>query len=191
MIRATKGRNSTALGTTLLLPLLLVMLALTAATPSLATTALSKTRVWDFSLENPHHDRASDDLTHRIRPENRSAGLENASVSPLATRGEPLFRNALQAFKGGNLTNVGRALSKHPEVVNLTKETLTKTLRNPQAINQAASTVLENIMRMGVRTTPTIGRYGQVIQYQIPGGFGARWYGAGERLGEFIGFINP
>ncbi len=42
-------------------------------------------------------------------------------------------------------------------------------------------------MRNGVRTTPILPRYDQVIQYQIPGGFGARWY----QSGEFIGFMSP
>lgn len=30
-----------------------------------------------------------------------------------------------------------------------------------------------------------------VIQYQMWGQFGARWYASGEKLGEFIGFIDP
>ena len=87
MIWATKGRkNKTAFGRALLLPLL-ALLALTAATPSPATTNLSKTRVWGFELENPRHDGAVGDLSQRIRPENRSARLETASGSPLATGG--------------------------------------------------------------------------------------------------------
>jgi hypothetical protein len=85
-----------------------------------------------------------------------------------------LFRNALQPFRDQALTNVGRALTKHPQVVGLTKATLRQSLRTHPALNKAAAETLKNIMRHGVRTTPILPRYDQVIQYQIPGGFGAR-----------------
>jgi len=105
--------------------------------------------------------------------------------------GNSLIGNALQPFKGQPLTMVGRALTKHPEVVGLTKETLRQSLSTDPLINDAATKALSQIVGNGVRTTLTIPRYGSVVQYQLPGGFGARWYGAGERAGEFIGFINP
>ena len=98
-----------------------------------------------------------------------------------------LFRNALQPFKDQALTNVGRALTKHPQVVGLTKSTLRQSLRTHPALNKAAAETLKHIMRHGVRTTPILPRYDQVIQCQISGGFGARWY----QSGEFIGFISP
>jgi RHS repeat-associated protein len=106
--------------------------------------------------------------------------------------GRALFRNALRAHSGaGPLTAAGRALTKHPGVVGMTKETLRQSLSTSSAINQAAANVLGEILRTGVRQLKYVPRYGNVIQYQIPGGYGARWYGAGERLGEFIGFISP
>jgi len=114
-----------------------------------------------------------------------------ASVSArLAAESAALEKGALQPFNK-SLTNAGRALTKHPEVANLTKETLRNTLKTDAAINQAAQRSLSTILKDGVRTTATLPRYGQVIQYQLPGGFGARWYGAGDKFGQFIGFINP
>ena len=101
-----------------------------------------------------------------------------------------LFRNALAPFKDGSLTQAGRALTKHPEVVGLAKHTLRQAYRPAAAINRAAHNALKNIMRHGVRPTPRLPRYGEVIQCQIAGGFGTRWYTAGEGAGAFIGFIS-
>jgi uncharacterized protein RhaS with RHS repeats len=106
---------------------------------------------------------------------------------PVANRAADLFRSGLSAFKNTNLTNAGRALTKHPEVVNATKDTLRQGLRTDPQINAAAAEALKSILQNGIRTTPTLPRYGPVIQYQIPYGFGARW----SQAGEFIGFINP
>lgn len=78
-------------------------------------------------------------------------------------------------------------MTKHPEVIVETKETLRQTLRTDKAINDAAHGALKDIMRNGIATTPTLGRYGTVTQIQVPGGFGARW----ASDGSFIGFINP
>ena len=110
---------------------------------------------------------------------------------PVAPKGlanqNPLYKAAAQPFKSGELSNAGRALTKHPELVGATKDTLRQALRTDQAINDAAHGALRDIMRNGVTTTPTLGRYGTVTQIQIPGGFGARW----ASDGTFIGFINP
>lgn len=78
-------------------------------------------------------------------------------------------------------------MTKHPELVGETKETLRQALRTDGAINDAAHGALRDIMRNGVTSTPTLGRYGTVTQVQVPGGFGARW----AADGSFIGFINP
>jgi hypothetical protein len=94
----------------------------------------------------------------------------------------------LAYFNATKLTNVGRALTKHPEVLGFNStESLMKVLRNPDAINKAASNALKNIMRAGIRTENTHKRYGKIVTYQINGGYGARWYSNGD----FIGFINP
>lgn len=102
-----------------------------------------------------------------------------------------LFRNALVPFKDGSLTHAGRAITKHPEVIGLTKQTLRQAYSTEAAINRAAHNALKNIMRHGVRTILRLPRYGEVIQCQIAGGFGARWYAADEGTGAFIGFISP
>ena len=115
-----------------------------------------------------------------------AAGSVNCAPKGLGNQ-NTLFKNALQQFKNSDLSNAGRALTKHPEVVGATKEALRQGLRTDGAINEAAHEALKNIMRNGVTTTPTLGRYGTVTQIQIPGGFGARW----NAPGEFIGFINP
>lgn len=101
------------------------------------------------------------------------------------------FRMALSPFKAGSLTQAGRALTKHPEVVGLTKQTLRQAYGTDIAINRAAHDTLKQIIRRGVQTTPVLPRYGAVIQCQIPGRFGARWYAAGAQAGAFIGFIGP
>ena len=93
----------------------------------------------------------------------------------------------MQPFKGQSLTNVDRALTKHPQVVGLTKQTLRQALRTDMVINKVAAEALKHIMRNGIRTTPILPRYDQVLQYQISGSFGARWY----QSGEFIGFMGP
>ena len=99
----------------------------------------------------------------------------------------PLYKAAVGQFKNTEMSNAGRALTKHPELIGETKETLRQALRTDGAINGAAHSALRDIMRNGVTTTPTLGRYGTVTQTQVPGGFGARW----ASDGSFIGFINP
>jgi hypothetical protein len=102
-----------------------------------------------------------------------------------------LFRRALAPFRVGSLTYAGRALTKHPEVVGLKKQTLRQAYSTDAVINRAAHDALKQMMRYGIRTMPVLLRYGVVIQCQIPGGFGARWYAAGAQAGTFIGFIGP
>ena len=117
----------------------------------------------------------------------RTLGAEaNLAAKGLGNQ-NPLYKAAVDQFKSTELSNAGRALTKHPELIGETKETLRQTLRTDGAINDAAHGVLRDIMRNGVTTTPTLGRYGTVTQTQIPGGFGARW----TSDGSFIGFINP
>ena len=98
-----------------------------------------------------------------------------------------LLKEALDQFKETQFTKAGRALTKHPELVGATKDTLRLGLRTPTEINDAAREALKNIIRKGEISNPTLARYGPVTQIRIPGGFGARWYGNGD----FIGFINP
>ncbi|GBF57877.1 hypothetical protein PbB2_01547 [Candidatus Phycosocius bacilliformis] len=110
-----------------------------------------------------------------------SAFIPGFTGGGLAVRGakglghqNPLYRAAVKSFKDGPLTNAGRALTKHPEILGMTKDNLRQALRSNDSVNAAAHGALRNIMRNGTTTTPTIGRYGPVIQVQVPGGFGAR-----------------
>lgn len=98
------------------------------------------------------------------------------------------MRAATQALKGGSLTNAGRALTKHPEVLGFTKETLRQTLRTDAAINAAAEGAVGGILRSGTAAVRELPRYGSVIEVTGDSGFGALWL---QQTGEFIGFINP
>jgi cytosine/adenosine deaminase-related metal-dependent hydrolase len=102
-----------------------------------------------------------------------------------------LFRRALAPFRVGSLTHAGRALTKHPEVVGLKKQTLRPAYSTDAAIQRTAHDALKQMMRHGVRTMPVLPRYGAIIQCQMPGNFGARWYAAGVQAGAFIGCIGP
>ena len=102
-----------------------------------------------------------------------------------------LFRRALAPFRVGSLTHAGRALTKHPEVVGLKKQTLRPAYSTDAAIHRTAHDALKQMMRHGISTMPLLPRYGAVIQCQIPGSFGARWYAAGAQAGVFIGCIGP
>ena len=57
-----------------------------------------------------------------------------------------LFRRALAPFRVGSLTLAGRALTKHPEVVSLTKQTLRQAYSTDAAINRAAHDALKQMM---------------------------------------------
>ena len=120
-----------------------------------------------------------------------AAGKLTVAEGAVGGEAATLLENAFGAFKGGPLSQVGRALTKHPEVVGLSKASLRLTYGTSGALNAAAEGALRNILANGVRTVETLPRYGLVIQYQVSGGFGARWYAEGEQLGQFIGFINP
>jgi RHS repeat-associated protein len=99
-----------------------------------------------------------------------------------------MYRNALSIYKATGLTNVGRALTKHPEVVGLAAGTLRQSFKLDTQINLAAQGALRTIMRTGVQTVETLPRFGAVYQFKVPGGFGVRFY---ADSGKFIGFINP
>src|SRR5262245_18422459 len=101
-----------------------------------------------------------------------------------------LVRRALTPFRVGSLTHAGRALTKHPEVVGLKKQTLRQAYSTDAAINRAAHDALKQMIPCGIRTIPVLPRYGTVIQGQMPGSFGARWYAAGAHAGALIGFIS-
>lgn len=94
---------------------------------------------------------------------------------------------AVELFEGGNLTKAGRALTKHPEILDLTKANIRQTVNTEAELNRISQSIITNVLVEGERTVPILPRYGAVIQIQIPGGFGALWTASGD----FIGFINP
>lgn len=55
------------------------------------------------------------------------------------------------------------------------------------AVNEAAAGALENIMQNGAMTTKMTKAFGQVIEYKLPSGLGARF---SETTGEFIGLLG-
>jgi len=99
-----------------------------------------------------------------------------------------MFKNALKIHKGtGQLTNAGRALTKHPEMLGLTKDTLRRVVGRDPAVNKAAQALLKNIMRNGAATTAPHFRYGTITTFRLPNGLAARFETSTNR---FIGFIN-
>jgi RHS repeat-associated protein len=101
--------------------------------------------------------------------------------------GGTLLGSATQPFKNTPFTQAGRALTKHPEVIGLTKETLNQTLRSPAAINAAAEGALGGIIRSGTAVARDTPRFGRVLDITAESGFGARF----SEAGEFITFLNP
>jgi hypothetical protein len=99
-----------------------------------------------------------------------------------------LFKSAVEPFNNSTLSNAGRALTKHPELVGLTKDTLRQTYRLDSQLNEVASEQLKNIMRNGTQTIEYAGRsQTSVIQYRLPNGYGARF----NMNGSFQTFIQP
>lgn|GEM_PF-1845036 len=82
------------------------------------------------------------------------------------------FKNAFSPFKDGNLTNAGRAVTKHPEYFGFgSTEELMKVYRSPSTLNNLGSSTLKDILRNGVRTTGAGGRYPKGwVTYTLPSG---------------------
>jgi hypothetical protein len=97
-----------------------------------------------------------------------------------------LLENATQIYRKGPLTNVGRALTKHPNIIGESGNILQK-LGGADNVNAAGARALENIMRAGTLTTKSTAAYGDIIQYTLDSGLGARFSATN---GEFIGFIG-
>lgn len=96
------------------------------------------------------------------------------------------FKNAISPFKGRNLTNAGRAVTKHPQYFGFeSMEALQKVFRSPEEINNLASSRLKDVLRNGNMTTGAGGRYPNGwVTYTLPNGNAASW----GLDGSFIGF---
>jgi hypothetical protein len=90
------------------------------------------------------------------------------------------------ALDKGGFTVVGRALQKHGS---RTSNIFPKATGNATAINAQGEAVLNGILT-NPNATNTIrhhARFGNVLEYRIPGGQGARFSGDGK---TFIGFLE-
>lgn len=83
-------------------------------------------------------------------------------------------------------TAVGRALQKHGS---RTGSIYLKATGNAAAINSQGEAVLKRILTNPNATSVTRhhARFGNVLEYRIPGGQGARFSGDGKK---FIGFLE-
>ncbi len=118
------------------------------------------------------------------------AGAGRGITSVIAARrgaeAARLLNNATQPFRQGPLTQAGRALTKHPNIIGETGNILQK-LGGAANVNARAAAALENIIQMGTRTVRTTTAFGRVIEFKLPSGLGARF---SKTTGEFIGFLG-
>jgi len=91
------------------------------------------------------------------------------------------------ALDKGGLTKLGRALMKHGSRTN---SVFPKAIGNPSTINQQGEKVLKSILNdPNVQSaTRNHARFGDVLEFKIPGGPGARFSSDGK---SFIGFLEP
>ena len=100
----------------------------------------------------------------------------------------PMFKNALQRFGRGRFTHAGRALTKHPNIVGAQNAAeLVQRYENQDGLNKAAAATLKYIMRNGTRITKHTKAFGQVVEFKLPDGLGARFH---AETHEFIGFLG-
>ena len=110
------------------------------------------------------------------------------SGTKLPTSAFRMYRSALQSYRGG-LTNAGRALQKHPELVNLTPQTFRTVYKTNIEINAKAAEMLKEFMRNG---TPGLEKAvtlsgGTRIAFRLQNGNGASFH---AETGMFVGFLN-
>jgi|GEM_PF-2256590 len=100
----------------------------------------------------------------------------------------PMFKQALQPYRNGLFTNAGRALTKHPNIVGASSaQELIKRYGNNAGINDAAAEALKNIMRQGAVTSKITKAFGEVVEFKMSIGLGARFDAV---TNEFITFLG-
>ncbi|MFP3385890.1 hypothetical protein [Tritonibacter sp. SIMBA_163] len=110
------------------------------------------------------------------------------ALATLATERAALSSAANAAYKDTAQTVAGRALTKHPNVAGFRNgDELSKALRSPQATNEAAERAVSNILSGGTRTQRAHSRFGDIIEYTLPSGIGARFSAS---TNGFIGFLG-
>ena len=129
-----------------------------------------------------------DDFIAATKAVRRSPTDFVVTPSSVSTEAAALRAAATTPFKNTSLTVSGRALPKHPNVAGFSNgEAMSQALRSPQAINQAADSAVGKILSEGTRTQRTHQRFGEIIDYNLPNGIGAR-FGAQNR--DFITFLG-
>ncbi len=104
----------------------------------------------------------------------------------VATKGVSGLLKAGNALDKGGFTAVGRAMQKHGS---RTGSVFPKATGNAAAINSQGEAVLNGILTNSNATNAIRhhARFGNVLEYRIPGGQGARFSGDGK---TFIGFLE-
>ncbi|MFD2845244.1 RHS repeat domain-containing protein [Paracoccus cavernae] len=121
-----------------------------------------------------------------IKPAGALAGA--ALSTPVLAEQSAMAALAKSQFKNTRLTVAGRALTKHPNIAGFQSgEALSKTMRSPDAINEAASQAISNFMANGVRDARIHNTMGAIVDYTMPNGLGVRF---NANTNEFIGFLG-
>ena len=99
------------------------------------------------------------------------------------------FISSFAKYKNTKFTKAGRDLTKHPRVSGFDSTDLSRqTHENEDAINLIAENSMKNIIENGTKITKPHTRYGEIIEYTLPDGYGARFEKVTKKM---IGFIEP
>lgn len=125
-------------------------------------------------------------FTGALMPNVLKYGTVAANTASAAAKTEKFLNAGRQTSKGGLLTSAGRALQKH---FNRAGSKFNKVAGNEAAINAEAEAVLKGILTNPNVTTVTRhhARFGNVTEFKLPDGQGARFSADGK---TFIGFIE-
>lgn len=119
----------------------------------------------------------------------RFASISNISRSAnVLKESDRIMLAAQRSHKSGIFTKVGNALNKHPNILGAkTASELVKRYGGNQGVNEAAEKALQNILSTGTRTTKSTKAYGDVIDYTLQSGLGAR-FSVTDNI--FVGFLG-
>jgi hypothetical protein len=147
----------------------------------LAENAVTPAKIADDKIDEAVKDSGAEFEKKGVVKGKNTRRQKAESKSDLAS-----IEQATQLFKNGPLTNVGRALTKHPNIIDESGNILQK-LGGAANVNKAGEKALQNIMQNGTMGTKMTKAFGQVIEYKLPSGLGARF---SAETGEFIGFLG-
>jgi hypothetical protein len=123
-------------------------------------------------------------VSHSAAPVMSAARVERAVAKGLGNQ-NPMFKAALQPFKNTNLTQAGRAVTKHPEYFGFSDLASLQNVHNtPSKLNALGASKLKDIMRNGEVSSGAGGRYpGGWNTITLPDGGAASWHASGEFIG--------